>query len=79
MSILTINNIGKAYSASNNKFKTLTNLLFNKKESDEIHETKITSIDINSITNIAPDILLYTSIFTGVLITGLLLTNAVKK
>jgi len=51
----------------------------NKKEPDEIHETKSTSIDINSITNIAPDILLYTSIFTGVLITGLLLTNAVKK
>ena len=35
MSILTINNVGKAYSGSNNKFRTLTNLLFNRKESEE--------------------------------------------
>ena len=51
----------------------------NKKEPDEIIVTDRASIHINSIKNVAPDVLLYTSIFTGVLIIGLLLTNSVKK
>jgi hypothetical protein len=51
----------------------------NHTESDEIYRTNNTSIDENRITMLSQDLLLYTSVFTGVLIFGLLLSNAVKK
>ena len=43
------------------------------------NEGNKSGIDINSITNLSQDVLLYTSIFTGLFIVGVLLGNTVKK
>lgn len=46
---------------------------------DTSNDGNKSGIDINRITNLSQDVLLYTSIFTGIFIIGVLLGNAVKK
>lgn len=51
----------------------------NSSSNDDMNETTKNKLDINRITNLVQDVLLYTSIFTGVLIIGVGLGNMAKK
>jgi len=62
------------YSTYSGMYDTTDNTQYN-----ENSQNNKSGIDINRITNLSQDVLLYTSIFTGIFIIGVLLGNAVKK
>ena len=62
------------YSTYSGMYDTTDNTQYN----ENIQNNK-SGININRIANLSQDVLLYTSIFTGIFIIGVLLGNSVKK